>query len=273
MNQLNPDFNTVAGARRPRGAEPTDLAAHAGRLAAHIKVVRPVVPGRLPVVVQMHGCGGVLPMQFRYAEAARDCGVAAVVVDSHGPRDIGRREAQLTICSGLKLRGAERALDMLATLSWLQDQPWADMDRVAVAGWSHGAWAIMETLAQTSPAGAAGAETLSRLRAAVLVYPYAGPLSRTASRGWGANRPRVYACIGGRDAVVGQALPERALQRLETDGLSVRRLFLPDATHSFDDPDANDPRTRYRPDLARRALDFYAASLTEALMERGTALV
>ena len=263
MNQLNPDF--ITSARRTREDRPMDLIAHAARLETHIKVIRPGAAGRLPVVVQMHGCGGVAPMQFRYAEAAHDCGVAAVVVDSHGPRGIGRREAQLTVCSGLKLRGAERAVDLLATLRWLQDQPWADPDRIAVAGWSHGGWTIMEALAQTSPAGAAEAATLARLKAAVLIYPYAGPLSRTASRGWGANRPRVYACLGGRDAVVGQALPERALTRLEADGLSVRRLVLPDATHSFDDPDADDPRTRYRPDLARRALDFYAASLAEAL--------
>ena len=242
-----------------------DLATHADRLEGHLTVVKPDASGRLPLVVQLHGCGGIQPMQFRYAEAARDIGLAAVVLDSLGPRAIGRREAQLTVCSGLRLRGAERAVDVLATLGWLRDQPWADPDRIAVAGWSHGGWAIMEALTQASPGAAAEAEALSRLKAAILFYPYAGPLSRTRSRGWGANRPKVYACLGGRDAVVGQVLPDRALQRLEDDGLDVRRLILPEATHCFDDPDASDPRSRYRPDLARRALDFYAAALVEAL--------
>jgi dienelactone hydrolase len=242
-----------------------DILAHAERLAAHVTVVRRDTDGRLPVVVQMHGCGGVLPMQFTYAEAARDVGVAAVVLDSFAPRGIGRREAQLTVCSGLKFRGAERAVDLVAALRWLQDQPWADPDRIAVAGWSHGGWAIMEALTQTSPATAAEADVLARLKAAILICPYAGPLSRTARRGWGANRPTVYACLGGRDAVVGRTLPERALKRLEDDGLTVNRLFLPEATHSFDDPDANDPRTQYRPDLAEQARAFYVAALTEAL--------
>jgi dienelactone hydrolase len=242
-----------------------DLIAHAARLEPHLTVVRPATEGRLPVVIQLHGCGGVQPMQFRYAEAARDAGVAAVVLDSLAPRGIGRREAQATVCSGLRLRGAERAADLLAALRWLKHQPWADEGRIAVAGWSHGAWAIMEALTQASPAAAAEAQTLSRLKAAILFYPYAGPLSRTRSRGWGANRPRVFACLGGRDAVVGQVLPARALQRLEDDGLDVRRLLLPEATHCFDDADASDPRTRYRPDLAEQARGFYTEALIEAL--------
>ena len=242
-----------------------DLTAHVARLEPHLTVVRPDTPGRRPVVIQLHGCGGIQPMQFRYAEAARDAGVAAVVLDSLAPRGIGRRQAQATVCSGLRLRGAERAADLLAALRWLKSQPWADPDRVAVAGWSHGGWAIMEALTQASPAAAAEAQALAAIKAAILFYPYAGPLSRTRSRGWGANRPKVYACLGGRDAVVGRVLPGRAIQRLEDDGLDVRRLWLPDATHCFDDPDASDPRTRYRPDLTARALEFYAAALTEAL--------
>ncbi|MEO6339687.1 MAG: dienelactone hydrolase family protein, partial [Caulobacteraceae bacterium] len=98
---------------------------------------------------------------------------------------------------------------------------------------------------------------------AVLIDPYAGPPSRTASAGWGENRPKVRALLGGRDAVVGAVLPKRALKRLTADGLDVTTVLIPDATHCFDDENASDPRTHYREDLSAEAQAFYAAALRE----------
>ena len=225
-------------------------------------VLLPEGPGPFPVVVQMHGCGGVLPMQRRYAEAARQAGVAAVILDSLAPRGIARQEALLTICTGLRLRGAERAADLRTALDWIAEQPWADPDRVAAAGWSHGGWSIMEALAaDDGHAGVAG------LKLAVVVYPYCGPLARTASHGWGGNRPRVLACLGGRDAVVGRLAPRRAVNRLKADGLDVDLLAFEDATHCFDDDHANDPRAVHRPDLAAVLSARYVAALRGALIE------
>ena len=227
----------------------------------HAEVLLPQGQGPFPVVVQMHGCGGIQPMQRRYAEAAREAGVAVVILDSLTPRGIGRREALMTVCSGLRLRGAERAGDLLQVLDWLQTQSWADPSRIAAAGWSHGGWSIMEALAADGRHAA-----LARLKLAVLVYPYAGPLARTAQHGWGDNRPRVLACLGGRDAVVGTLAPRRALARLTADGLDVSVLDLPDATHCFDDDSASDPRTVYRPDLEALTRQRYVGALADALL-------
>jgi dienelactone hydrolase len=232
-----------------------------GDLIRCAQVLLPDGEGPFPVVVQMHGCGGVQQrMQRRYAEAALAAGVAVVILDSLEPRGIGRREARLTMCSGLRLRGAERAEDLRIALEWLGAQPWADAGRIAAAGWSHGAWSIMEALAADD--GHAG---VSALKLAVLVYPYCGPLAHTASRGWGANRPAVLACIGGRDAVVGRLAPRRAIARLEADGLDVELLELPEATHGFDDDLAIDLRIRYRPDLEAQMRTRYVAALRRAL--------
>ncbi|HEY2661436.1 MAG TPA: dienelactone hydrolase family protein [Caulobacteraceae bacterium] len=244
-----------------------DLVSHAARLDDHLTVLKPATPGPFAVILQLHDCGGVQPVQFRYAEAAVAAGVAAVVVDSYAPRGISRLEAQMTVCTGLRLRGYERAVDLLAMLTWLQSQPWADLDRVAVAGWSHGGWAAMDALTGTADGSEAVRDRLARLRAAILFYPYAGPLSRTHSQGWGANRPRVYACLAGRDSVVGKAAPLRAMRRLTDDGLDVQILNLPEATHCFDDERSNAPRARYSPDLAEQAMAFYVDALKEAVLE------
>ncbi len=239
----------------PRSREA--LTAHAAWLAPHLQVVRPQGAGPFPVVVQMHGCGGIQPMQRRYAEAASAAGVAAVVVDSLAPRGISRTEAQLTVCTGLRLRGAERARDLLAVLEWLEGEAWADTGRVAAAGWSHGGWSVMEALAAPD----ADDPQVTALGLVILIYPYAGPLARSARHGWGSHRPQVRACLAGRDAVVGQAAPRRALERLKADGLDVEVMTLADATHCFDDECARDPRTRYRPDLAAAAELFYIRAL------------
>jgi dienelactone hydrolase len=42
-------------------------------------------------------------------------------------------------------------------------------------------------------------------------------------------------------------------------------LTFPDATHAFDDDDANDPRTRYRADLRATAEQYYVRALRTAL--------
>jgi dienelactone hydrolase len=233
-------------------------------LISSAEVLLPDGPGPFPVVVQMHGCGGVQPMQRRYAEAAREAGVAAVILDSLAPRGISRQGAMLTVCTGLRLRGAERAEDLRAALDWIAQQPWADPERMAAAGWSHGGWSVMEALAADDDH-----PRVAKLKLAVLVYPYCGPLSRTASHGWGERRPQVLACLGGRDQVVGRLAPRRAIDRLRTDGLDVELLELADATHAFDDAEAIDPRFVHRPDLAVLVRARYAAALKRVLIGEG----
>ncbi len=197
-----------------------DLSAHAAWLAPHLTVIRPDGAGPFPVVAQMHGCAGCGRIQTLYAEAAREAGVAAVIIDSLAPRGLGRIEAGLTVCTGLRLRGAERATDLLAVLAWLERQPWADTGRLAAAGWSHGGWSLMEALVAGSPQALA-------LKLAVLFYPYAGLGAHTARSGWGDARPTVVAILAGRDRIVGRAAPTRALARLRPTVCGSRPLNSP----------------------------------------------
>lgn len=255
---MTPPPNTVAGraALLERGG---------------LTVMKPFGTGPFPVVLQLHGCAGAQPFQARYAEAAVKAGVAVVVVDSFRPRGLSRLDGSLFVCTGAALRGAQRAGDLYGVMHWLKRQSWADAGRVMVAGWSHGGWTIMDALAQGADAarmtGLADArpEMLAPVKGAFLVYPYAAFPSLTSTRGWGVVRPKVFAVLGGRDQVVGERHPRRSLDRLARDGLSVDTLYFPDATHAFDDDDANDPRTRYRADLSDHARRYYVKALQASL--------
>lgn len=246
------------------------LAAHAAMLQPGLTVKTPSGPGPFPVAIQMHGCAGSQPFQQRYAEDAVRAGAAVVIVDSLKPRGMSRLDGSLFVCSGMTLRGAQRAADLYAVLHWLKSQPWADSRRAFAAGWSHGGWTIMDAMAQGDAAARmtgltdAGPGLLQAVRGTLLVYPYAAYPSLTSSRGWGQARPAVHAILGGRDAVVGDRYPRKALERLQRDGLAVDTLHFPDATHAFDDDAANDPRTRYREDYEREARAFYVKALRAA---------
>ncbi len=252
-------------------AQTLTVADHARRMASGYTVKKPFGPGPFPVAVQLHGCAGAQPFQNRYADDAVRAGVAVVIVDSLKPRGMSRMDGSLFVCSGMALRGAQRAADLHAVLHWLKGQSWADAGRVFAAGWSHGGWTIMDAMAQGEAAarmtGLADArpEALKAIRGALLVYPYAAFPSLTSSRGWGAARPKVFSVLGGKDAVVGVRYPQKSLDRLKRDGLQVDTLLLPDATHAFDDDDANDPRTKYRKDYEDQARAYYVKALRAAL--------
>lgn len=246
------------------------VSAHAQRLSSGFTVMRPAGFGPFPVVLQLHGCAGSQPFQKAYAEAAVKAGAAVVIVDSFKPRGMSRLDGSLFVCTGTTLRGSQRAGDLYGVLHWLKDQAWADQTRVVAAGWSHGGWTIMDAFAQGEGAAQmtglrdAHPEMLKGVRGTFLVYPYAAYPSLTSTRGWNGARPKVFAVLGGKDAIVGVKYPQRSLDRLKRDGLEVDVLLFPEATHAFDDDDANDPRTRYRADLSEQARGYYVKALRAA---------
>jgi dienelactone hydrolase len=237
-------------------------------LAKGAIVQRPLLAlARVPVVLQFHGCGGAEPFMQTYGRTATDLGVAAVTIDSFRPRGMSNLDGKLFVCTGTTLRGAQRAADVFAMLAWARAQPWADPDRIALAGWSHGGWTIMDALAMGGNAARvtglpdADPAALRAVKGAFLVYPYASFPSLTSAQGWPGARPPVTAILGGKDQVVGVNGPQKALQRLTRDGVSVETTLFPDATHAFDDDHANDPRAKYRPDLLETSRGLYAGML------------
>lgn len=260
---------TLAAAGRAEADVRETVAQRAASLMAHAEVLRPEGPGPFATVVQMHGCGGCKPFQRRYAEAVRAAGGAAIVLDSFAHRRIGTFEAYATVCTGARLQGAERAGDLFAAVHWARQQPWADPNRLIAAGWSHGGWTVMDALClqpgedmarQTGLADLPG-EPLAGLSGVFLVYPYCGLASLSGRRPW-RIQPATCAIVAGRDRVVGSRRPQAVLEELRAAGVPLDLHVWPEATHAFDEAEAEDVRVRYSEPRMRQAQALLQAMVT-----------
>lgn len=132
------EFERVALATGPLGK-----GKFAGMLA------KPAGAGPFPVVVAMHGCGGLYtakgPMQSRERDWAQRLvaqGYAVLLTDSFNPRGF----RQICTVRERAIQPKDRAEDAAAAARWLATQPWADANRLALMGWSHGAMSVLWTV-------------------------------------------------------------------------------------------------------------------------------
>jgi len=237
-----------------------------------IRVYKPEGPGPFPVVLQLHGCGGAKRIQDEYAEAARDAGVLAIVLDSLTPRGIDFDNALRRICSGRELRGLERAGDLIAGLEIVRRRDDVDTSRIAVAGWSHGAWTIMDLLALDTPR-----ETPPNLKAAPdnpwagvvgveLIYPYCGFPALTRSRGWATTDIPADVLLLENDQVANEKTARTALERARQNGAAITVETWTGVTHAFEeDMHPKGSRCRYDPERATQAHQRYVRWLTATL--------
>jgi dienelactone hydrolase len=104
----------------------------------------PKATGPVPALVLLHGSGGLegpTGVNIRkWADTFKGWGIAALVVDSFGPRGIketGTNQGQLS--------GWADDADGLSALKVLAADPRIDKDRIGVVGWSRGGSAALNT--------------------------------------------------------------------------------------------------------------------------------
>jgi dienelactone hydrolase len=109
---------------------------------------------RKGTVIALHGCGGLYAtvgsrkgqLNARH-QAMADLLVAegynVVFPDSLTPR--GETELCTQKIGTRKIDQTERRADVLGTLAWVAAQPWAQPDRIALLGWSHGGSAVLSS--------------------------------------------------------------------------------------------------------------------------------
>lgn len=243
------------------------LAARWAALKPHVTVRGPA--GRRPTALLFHGCGGLGAHLPLYAGAAEALGVRAVVVDSFAPRGWTPAFGKAFVCTGMKFRGAERAGDVLASAWGAVSELDADPDRLLLAGWSHGAWAIMDLM--TMPLERSGEADLldptpgplAGVKGLFLAYPYGGVGALSRTRAW-TRQPAALAILAERDFVTRPADAKRLYDGLNDDGCDLEVWRVPGA-HAFDEPETELSRLRYDEALTTQAVERFGRFLAERL--------
>jgi len=205
----------------------------------------------LPVVVALHGCGGLVDMrvaarragtieevidpaaalQGRYREYAQwltERGYAVLMPDSFSPRG----KAQGICTEALDARSIDdrtRRADALAALRWVSKQPTIDARRIVLLGWSNGAQAVLATIDASRPWPAA----TPNVERAVAFYP---GCRRAVQQHDFRLRTPLLLMIGGADdwtPATRCAMLQNAVQSRQP-GARFRLEIYPGAYHGFD---------------------------------------
>jgi dienelactone hydrolase len=222
------------------GAPPEAIAA---ALRPYYRTTTPPGPGPFPTALLYSGCDGPHDNLDRWRDMLVARGWAAIVVDSHAPRDFLDHDVWRLICAGQLMMGSERAADVLVSIYDARRMPFVDPDRLLLIGSSHGGWAIMELLAFEKewrlPYGLAALpegqvkHPLDGVVGTILLYPYCGAANRARRIGWSIAVPVLF-LLAGDDTIA----PADACLGIAADlalaGLPVETRVFEGATHGFD---------------------------------------
>jgi dienelactone hydrolase len=220
-------------------------------------------------VLLFHTCRGRHPEhESRWARRLTAEGWSVLAVDSLSARHGDPSQ----VCTGNSLWGNERAADVQVSIQHARTLPFVDPERIAVIGFSHGGWAVLDALTLSSPLQRPNGLTelpsrvLAGLRAAIVMYPYCGfPAAHRA--GWEQRVP-VLALLAGADRLTDSAACQAAFARVAERGVPVETVSFPAASHAFDHPVPDNDFVRYDADLTRRAEDLAVTFLTRHFQGR-----
>jgi dienelactone hydrolase len=223
----------VAFAGRPAvaaGPVPHEVDIPAGKGMLRAQLYKPEGEGPFPVVIGLHGCGGLSsrsePVQPRYRDWAEQLlkhGSAVLLPDSYGSRELG---PQCRAKERRVLARRERVADITASQQWLVRQPWAAHDRISLLGWANGAsallWAVRPQLSfrNTGP----------DFRSAIAFYP---DCRISSGLGWSARVPTLV-LIGAKDDVSSPPACRQMIDGARGRSALVRIVVYPGAYHDFD---------------------------------------
>ena len=239
------------------------------QLWPHIQIYGPDDDLPRPAFIMFHGCGGLSSNLIIYASIVARLGVRAYVVDSFAARRWSRKLGARLVCTGLRLRGLERSGDVLAALTGIAARPDVDADKIILAGWSHGAWGIMDLMTQKlTRSGEAkladpSASALGGIKGLFLAYPYVNFLARSISRPW-QYKPKTKAILSLNDHLASYSQSVKLINRLRQQGVEVDTISF-NATHAFDEEGIDKTRIMH---FDKDALDVMIAEIEAFVREQ-----
>jgi dienelactone hydrolase len=223
-------FAVVSAADAAPLAAPHQVDIPSGNSILRAQLYKPEGQGPFPVVIALHGCGGlagrsepVLPRYRDWAEQLIREGHAVLLPDSYGSRELG---PQCRANEHKVHARRERVEDIMASRQWLVQQPWAAHDRISLLGWANGAsallWAVRPQLSSR------GVEP--DFRSAIAFYP---DCRISAGLGWSARVPTLL-LIGAKDDVSSPPACRQMIDGAYGRSALTRIVVYPGAYHDFD---------------------------------------
>jgi dienelactone hydrolase len=249
-------------------------------LAPHTSVLRPEGEGPFPTALLFSGCDGPQDNMDRWARDLVAAGWAAMIVDSHTPREYLEYEKWRLVCAGQLMTGAERAGDVLVAVAQASELPFVDPDRLALIGMSHGGWSVMEMLSfrsrerlplnLSSAPDALEERGLAGVRAVVLVYPWCGLANRARHTAWSHEAPVLF-ILAENDTIAPAFECRLTAQTLAEHGRTVETLTFDGVTHGFDQKHRSElSPLEYDPEATAAAIDRTINFLNEAAVATGS---
>lgn len=196
----------------------------------HAQLYKPDGDGPFPVVIALHGCGGLAgqsePVQRRYrdwAESLLKGGKAVLLPDSYGSRELG---PQCRVKERRILARRERVVDIMASRHWLAQQSWVARHRISLMGWAEGASALLWAVRPQSRARDVGPD----FRSAIAFYP---DCRISSGLGWSARVPTLL-LIGARDDISSPPACRQMVDGARGRSALARIVVYPGALHEFD---------------------------------------
>jgi len=212
--------------------KPATFAEMQDLILPHLQVFLPDTDRATPAVLMFHGCGGVKPSLQRRARELVAGGYAAIIVDSYA----GRGTDWQKVCDGRELFGDQRAADVLVALEYARNHPRILPDQLFIAGYSHGGWAVLESIAYDGalPRGLVDspADPLAGVRGAIAWYPYCGVATHFRD-GWTSDIP-VLMLLAEEDEITEPGPCVEIARRQATAGKPVEWRVFANVSHGFD---------------------------------------
>jgi dienelactone hydrolase len=205
-----------------------------GNAILHAQLYKPDGDGPFPVVIALHGCGGLAghsePVQPRYRDWAEQLlkdGNAVLLPDSYGSRELG---PQCRVRGERRLSARrERVTDILVARQWLLQQPWTAGDRISLLGWAHGASAVLWAVRPQLPSRNLEPD----FRSAIAFYP---DCRISSGLGWSTRIPTLL-LIGAKDDVSSPPACRQVVDGARGRSALARIVVYPGAYHDFDRAD------------------------------------
>ncbi|ABD06566.1 Dienelactone hydrolase [Rhodopseudomonas palustris HaA2] len=208
--------------------EMVDLSGAGSRLSALL--FRPRGDGPFPVVIGLHGCGGLVgaagtirPRYADWVDRLLASGHAVLLPDSFGSRDLG---PQCHARNRRALARRERLADIGAARHWLAEQPFVARHRIGLIGWDSGASALLWAVRPQTALAKGDPE----FRSAIAFYP---DCRVSARLGWSARVPTLV-LIGGDDDISSASACRAMIDGARGRSALARIVVYPGAVHDFD---------------------------------------